>query len=335
MTALAMGTPRPGRYRPPMSRRPRQYLPGAAFHITARVQNSEPLFEGLQEQLVALIRQVATRQRAQLLAYAVMPNHLHLVVIQGTPPLSHLMHSLLSGAAWLVKRHRRRRDHVFGRRYYSVPCTDAEYFRNAIAYVHLNPVRAGLCALPVQYEWTTHIRYTDACPGDTRSSALQLAADSAVRAFATCAGGLDRCRAAYGSFIAWRMAMDSYAAAADQHTLIAPPPPRPWTAPGDVYFSTQFQARARNQAAPRAGVTARADLHLLVRRTLEMIAPDMGLEHLRSGGRSRPLVAVRREVIARALVAGFAVCQVARYLCVSTSAVSVVSATLRQSSSHG
>jgi DNA-binding NarL/FixJ family response regulator len=58
---------------------------------------------------------------------------------------------------------------------------------------------------------------------------------------------------------------------------------------------------------------------------LVTLAPNMPLDELRSGGRSRPVVNVRRQVIARALNAGFRPHQIARFLNISPTTVSLAS----------
>jgi putative transposase len=333
MTVPAMGSPIPELYYRPMSRRPRPNLPGAAFHVTARLQNSEHLFEGLQERVVEHLATVAGRQRARLLAYAVMPNHLHLVLVQGSAPLWHFMHPLLSGVSLIIKRRYRRRDHVFGRRYYAVPCLDPEYFRNAIAYVHLNPVRAGMCARADDYRWTTHSFYCAPWSG-TPPRKLCIAAETALGVFATGSAGSEECRRAYLQFLAWRLLMDRYVADCSEG-VAGTPPERPWTLAGDRYWNEQFTAGSAPLHRDGRPAAVLPPMEGIVRRTLDVVAPELGLELLRSGGRSRALVAVRREVIARALAAGYAGYQIARYLCISTSAVSVVAAGLRDPMPHG
>src|SRR5690606_5723346 len=81
-------------------------------------------------------------------------------------------------------------------------------------------------------------------------------------------------------------------------------------------------------AEPDAG--RRIDLRDHVVAELEHIAPNLPLELLRSGGRSRPLVRVRNEVIARAITAGYRTGKLAMFLNISPSVVSAVRARLRE-----
>lgn len=142
-----------------MGRSRRRNLPGVAFHLTARIQGGTALLKGLEKRSASLIKTWAANSDFCLVAYAIMPNHLHIIAVQGQLPLQRFMQPALSGISQSVIRAHSHRGHVFECRYYDKPCLDAEYLRNAIAYVHLNPVRAGLCSRASDYEWSSHGLY--------------------------------------------------------------------------------------------------------------------------------------------------------------------------------
>jgi putative transposase len=57
--------------------------------------------------------------------------------------------------------------HVWQGRFYSCPLDSAHLYR-AVRYVEMNPVRAGLCNDPYEYEWSSaavHGGMLPACPG--------------------------------------------------------------------------------------------------------------------------------------------------------------------------
>jgi putative transposase len=84
-----------------------------------------------------------------------MPNHVHLVV---TPSTSKALHRLLKAVhgqyAQRVNRMRGLKGHLWQGRYFS-SALDPEYFRNAVRYVELNPVRAGLVSKAEEYPWSS------------------------------------------------------------------------------------------------------------------------------------------------------------------------------------
>jgi putative transposase len=143
-----------------MGRIRRPYLPGCAFHLTARVQHREHRFiPVLRTEIVRLLRRNVARSDARLLAYVIMSNHLHLVVVQGDQPLSDLMQPFLRSVALATHDIFGTEGHVFERRFTDRICRDEDHLRNAIAYTHANPVRAGMCVDPAEYAWSSHRRY--------------------------------------------------------------------------------------------------------------------------------------------------------------------------------
>jgi len=79
-------------------------------------------------------------------AWALIPNHFHLLLRTGQLPLSQVMRRLLTGYAMAFNRRYRRSGHVLQNRYKSILCQEEPYLLELVRYIHLNPVRAGLVA---------------------------------------------------------------------------------------------------------------------------------------------------------------------------------------------
>ncbi len=61
-----------------MARIARPYLPGTIFHVTARTQGHAAWFTpDVRDSITAFMASAITGSDARLLAFAVMPNHLH------------------------------------------------------------------------------------------------------------------------------------------------------------------------------------------------------------------------------------------------------------------
>jgi REP element-mobilizing transposase RayT len=90
-----------------------------------------------------LIRLVE-RKALLIYAWALVPNHFHLLVRTGKMPLSRSMQRLLTGHAGTFNRRYRRVGHLFQNRYRSTVCEDELYFLELVRYIHLNPIRAKL-----------------------------------------------------------------------------------------------------------------------------------------------------------------------------------------------
>ena len=311
-----------------MGRMLRPRLPGVAFHITARTQGREPFFSGVEKQVARLIRDGIRYSDAELFAYAVMSNHIHCVVVQGRRPLGEFMQPLLRRIALLVRRRTGHEGHVFQGRYAHRPCQDPDYFRSIIAYVHMNPVRAGLCRSPGGSPWTSHRDYAQGPPPDAPAR-YALAVDQAVRVFARRSEqSAERCRRDYRNYMRWRAAMDRYLS--DDSDIHHPVPRTPLSMGGDLHWHREYgSARQRSMAGLSVSGVRPIDLRDHVRSTLQDVDPALPLDVLRSGGSGRPLVRVRNQVIARSLSAGYSGRSLAAFLNVSPSSISRVKTLVR------
>jgi REP element-mobilizing transposase RayT len=92
-------------------------------------------------------------------AWALMPNHFHLLVRTGQSPLFRSMKKLLTGYVVNFNRRHKRVGHLFQNRYKSIICEADRYLLELTRYLHLNPLRGGLVqglgALR-RYPWTGH-----------------------------------------------------------------------------------------------------------------------------------------------------------------------------------
>lgn len=323
-----------------MSRARRSHLPGAVFHLTARTQGHEPYFSGtLRSRIVEYMATAVLRTDVRLLAYAVMPNHLHLVIRQGDRPLSFLMQPLLRSTALLVQRSRGVEGHVFERKFGDRPCLDPEHARNAIVYTHLNPVRAGIVADPDAYTWSSHARYMTRTAGPM-CMIPALAPEATLGLFAARDGaGIVELRRAYRRYVDWRRQCDERVSVDDLEVpgpLSAPP----FALAGDRFWSRTMSARwSHGSYSEGLGVTGGtwtpvSDLEVIARSVLDERTPHMSLATLRSGSKAPQVVAARRAAIVRMSAAGHNGETIAGYLrvtgaCVSLAVVAARNAALR------
>jgi putative transposase len=141
-----------------MARPPRIELAGGVFHVVARGNERARVFrdDWDRERFLEILEEVAARYRWRVLAYCLMGNHFHLVVMTLEPTLARGMRQLNGVyAQWFNRRHRRV-GHLFQGRYKAVSVQTDAHLQRAVRYVVRNPVRAGLCGRPGQWRWSSH-----------------------------------------------------------------------------------------------------------------------------------------------------------------------------------
>lgn len=95
---------------------------------------------------VQRLARLAEARSVSVYAWALLPNHFHVLVRTGQQSLARSMRSLLTGYAGAFNRRHQRSGHLFQNRYKSVVCEEEGYFLELVRYLHLNPVRAGIVA---------------------------------------------------------------------------------------------------------------------------------------------------------------------------------------------
>ena len=142
-----------------MARRPRRELPDGLAHVTCRTVRRFPLFRTERDALALLeLLQYVTREVAEwkVLAYCLMPNHVHYVVDAEIEQLSLAMRHVNGLYAQYFNREHGYRGHLFQGRFHAKATVDEAHLPGAVRYVVLNPVRAGLCARPENWRWSSY-----------------------------------------------------------------------------------------------------------------------------------------------------------------------------------
>jgi putative transposase len=144
-----------------MPRNKRLDCPGTIHHVIVRGMERRKIFhsdEDCREFLKRLERYLEETQ-CRCYAWALMPNHFHLLIRTGETSLSGLMRRLLTSYAVYFNKCHRRSGYLYQNRYKSILCQEDAYFLELVRYIHLNPIRAKIVSdlrgLD-QYEWTGH-----------------------------------------------------------------------------------------------------------------------------------------------------------------------------------
>ena len=115
-------------------------------HLIARGIGKRKIFDDDLDRNLFLERLGTILVETQTLCYAwaLIPNHFHLLIRTGKVPVSTVMRRLFTGHAVTYNRRHRRWGHLFQDRYKSILCDEDPYFLELVRYIHLNPLRAGI-----------------------------------------------------------------------------------------------------------------------------------------------------------------------------------------------
>ncbi len=144
-----------------MPRQPRLDTPGTLHHVIVRGLDRGAIVRDDQDraEFVTRLRDAAGATGTTIYAWALLPNHAHLLVRSGPVGLPAFMRRLLTGYAVVFNHRHRRSGHLFQNRYKSIVCEEDAYFQELVRYIHLNPLRTRqvphLRALD-DYPWAGH-----------------------------------------------------------------------------------------------------------------------------------------------------------------------------------
>ena len=129
-----------------MPRKSRIDAPGGLQHIIARGIDRGKIFQDPTDKRNFLKRlaEILKATETRCYAWAIIPNHFHLLLRTGNTPVATVMRRLLTGHALYYHRRHRRYGHLFQNRYKSILCQEDAYLLELVRYIHLNPLRARL-----------------------------------------------------------------------------------------------------------------------------------------------------------------------------------------------
>lgn len=144
-----------------MPRGPRLDEPGTLHHVMMRgiEKGSIVLDDTDRTYFLKRMGELAQVTKTSIYAFALMNNHAHILLKSGPSGISTFMRRLLSGYAQYFNKRHNRVGHLFQNRYKSIICEEEAYFDKLVAYIHLNPLCAGLVETLEQlatYPWTGH-----------------------------------------------------------------------------------------------------------------------------------------------------------------------------------
>lgn len=144
-----------------MPRTQRKLSSTGIYHVFMRGVNKQQIFEDDEDNRRFLEDLTCCRDKDALVVhgFCLMGNHVHLVLQQGE---EHIGTSMKRLGARFVRWYNDKYDRVgplFQGRFASEAIETNGYLLSAIRYVHLNPVKAGICRNPAEYRFSSYHDY--------------------------------------------------------------------------------------------------------------------------------------------------------------------------------
>ena len=140
-----------------MARMPRVVVPSFPHHVTQRGNRRQKTFFWVDDYLyyIELLAEFSTLAETEIWAYCLMPNHVHLIMVPGHED------GLRAALGETHRRYTRHinsrygwRGHLWQERFHSFPM-DEKHLLASVRYVELNPVVAGLCKCPWDWQFSS------------------------------------------------------------------------------------------------------------------------------------------------------------------------------------
>ena len=128
-----------------MPRKARIDAPGALHHIIVRGIEKRDIFKDNtdRKRFVQRLGDILNESQTPCYAWALLPNHFHLLLKTSLTPIATIMRRLLTSHAVNFNHRHKRSGHLFQNRYKSILCQEESYLLELVRYIHLNPLRAN------------------------------------------------------------------------------------------------------------------------------------------------------------------------------------------------
>lgn len=141
-----------------MARPLRIHMPGKAYHLFARGDDKASIFRDDADctRFLDVLAAALARFAVQCLAYCLLWNHYHLLVVPHEHSVSRLMQSINGTYCRAFNRRHRRVGHVLQGRFGSRIVDDSTYLLTVLRYIAMNPVSGGRVGRPEDWPWSSY-----------------------------------------------------------------------------------------------------------------------------------------------------------------------------------
>ena len=144
-----------------MARTARQLSKSNIYHVMLRGINRQNIFEDDEDRgyFMSVLRRCKELSGFRLHAFALMSNHVHLLIEPGNESLETVFRRIGTRYAVWFNRKYERAGHLFQNRYISENVETDLYFLTVLRYILQNPAKAGLESRPGTYRWSSYLAY--------------------------------------------------------------------------------------------------------------------------------------------------------------------------------
>ena len=297
-----------------MPRSARIDIPGVLYHVIVRGIERRDIFLDDDDRLsfVQRLSSLLEKTSTSCLAWALIPNHFHLLLRTSEVKLATFMRRLLTGYAVVFNLRHERSGHLFQNRYKSLVCQEDAYMLELVRYIHLNPIRArivpGIEKLD-HYPWCGHsvLMGKQDLKGQDTESVLRLFGTTVVKA-----------KRGYKTFLADGIPQGKRS---DLFGMFLGPGNADVPVDSRILGDPEFvdEIRAREVSVDR--IEERTPIAVIA----DNIAAELGIpiRAIAAGGRREATVKARSMVCFLALEEGHSVTHIARYLGMSRNGVMI------------
>ena len=134
----------------------RYYSTGRLYFTTHVTYGRKPILHGSERLLLSAIERVRARRRFGVVAWAILPDHFHMLVLPRNNDLSEIIREVKLSFS---KRFRTAHPNCSGRlwqyRFWDHVIRDEGNLQKHLDYIHNNPVKHGLAPSPHDYGWSS------------------------------------------------------------------------------------------------------------------------------------------------------------------------------------
>jgi REP element-mobilizing transposase RayT len=133
-------------------------FPGGIYHVNTHSLDDLPVLgdDVLRELFLVELAKAVAKFELICDAFCLMTNHYHLLLRTPQGLLSEAMQQLNANFARIFDRRVGRHGPVWEARFHDDPIETDGHLLQSARYIVLNPVRAGICADPADYRWSSY-----------------------------------------------------------------------------------------------------------------------------------------------------------------------------------